>query len=129
MRAYWEQTREQSGRSQKHASYWLCVLLLRQYLFFTLLRRHIFVFFTRSFSLRPLLCPLSLASCYLVPHIVGLGLDINHGFAKTLVENSEVTKKRAALEKRLHNGEQWAVKAKKRCENAGRLYSKLWQQT
>ncbi len=62
---------------------------------------------------------------YLLP----LGLDINHGFAKTLVENSEVTKKRAALEKRLHNGEQWAVKAKKRCENAGRLYSKLWQQT
>src|SRR5450755_1709736 len=72
MRAYWEQTREQSGRSQKHASYWLCVLLLRQYLFFTLLRRHIFVFFTRSFSLRPLLCSLSLACCYLVAHIVGL---------------------------------------------------------
>lgn len=62
---------------------------------------------------------------YLLP----LGLDTNHGFAKTEVENSEVTKKRTALEKRLHNVEQWAVKAKKRCENAGRLYDKLWKQT
>jgi hypothetical protein len=62
---------------------------------------------------------------YLLP----LGLDTNHGFAKTEVENSEVTKKRTALEKRLHNVEQWAVKAKKRCENAGRLYDKRWKQT
>lgn len=62
---------------------------------------------------------------YLLP----LGLDTNHGFAKTPVENSEVAKKRAALEKRLHNVEQWAVKAKKHCENAGRLYNKLWEQT
>jgi hypothetical protein len=57
------------------------------------------------------------------------GLDINHGFAKTLVENSEVTKKRTALEKRLSNLEQWAVNAKERSQRAGRLYDRLWKQT
>jgi hypothetical protein len=34
---------------------------------------------------------------YLLP----LGLDTNHGFAKVAVENSEVTKRRTHLERRL----------------------------
>jgi len=62
---------------------------------------------------------------YLLP----LGLDINHGFAKTPVENSEVSKKRMALEKRLSNVKQWAVKAKEHSQSVGRLYDKLWKQT
>jgi len=41
---------------------------------------------------------------YLLP----LGLDTNHGFAKTPVENSEVTKRRSSLEKRLAKLKQWA---------------------
>jgi hypothetical protein len=61
--------------------------------------------------------------------LLPLGLDINHGFAKTPVENSEATKKRTALEKRLSNAKLWAVKAKERSQLAGRLYERLWKQT
>jgi len=61
--------------------------------------------------------------------LLPLGLDTNHGFAKTPVENSEVTKKRTALEKRLSNIEQWVIKAKERSHQAGRLYDRLWKQT
>ena len=35
--------------------------------------------------------------------LLPLGLDTNHGYSKKLVENSEVARKRAALEKRLAN--------------------------
>ena len=70
---WWEPTLEQSGLSRKVASYWLGVLLLREYLFFILLRRHIFVFFTRLLSLLSLICSMPLACCYLVAHIVGSG--------------------------------------------------------
>src|SRR5258708_9631925 len=35
--------------------------------------------------------------------LLPLGLDVNHGFAKMPVENSEVAKKREALEKRRAN--------------------------
>jgi len=61
--------------------------------------------------------------------LLPLGLDINHGFAKTPVENSEATKKRTALEKRLSKAKLWAVKAKERSQLAGQLYHRLWQQT
>ena len=37
--------------------------------------------------------------------LVPLGLDTNHGYGKRPIVNSEVAKKRAALEKRLSNGE------------------------
>ncbi len=47
---------------------------------------------------------------YLLP----LGLDTNHGYGKTPVINSEVSKKRAALEKRLNSIKQWAVSARER---------------
>src|SRR6266487_2702006 len=72
MRAWWEQTLGQSGLSRKDASYWLCVLLIGHYLFIILLRRHIFVVFTRILSFLSLMCSLLLACCYLVAHIVGL---------------------------------------------------------
>jgi hypothetical protein len=40
--------------------------------------------------------------------LLPLGLDTNHGFAKTPVENSEVAKRREALERRLANIQRWA---------------------
>jgi hypothetical protein len=40
------------------------------------------------------------------------------------VENSEVGKRRAALEKRLANVQRWAEGARKRCSNASKLYTK-----
>jgi hypothetical protein len=58
-----------------------------------------------------------------------LGLDTNHGYSKKLVENSEVARHRAALEKRLANVQKWAEGARKRCSNAGKLYTKRCQLT
>src|SRR6266566_2823216 len=56
--------------------------------------------------------------------LLPLGLDTNHGYGKTPVENSEVAKKRATLEKRLANVERWADAARKRSHNASKLYTK-----
>ena len=39
--------------------------------------------------------------------LLPLGLDTNHGFSKTPVENSEVAKRRTALEKRLGALQRW----------------------
>lgn len=44
--------------------------------------------------------------------LLPLGLDINHGFAKTPVINSEVSKKREALEKRSANVARWGEAAR-----------------
>jgi hypothetical protein len=75
---------------------------------------------------------------YLLP----LGLDINHGFAKVVVENSEVAKRRTHLEQRLARLNQWAQSAGKREAQASRrrerlrttynrrskeLYQELWE--
>jgi len=62
---------------------------------------------------------------YLLP----LGLDTNHGYGKTPVINSEVSKKRAALEKRLHSIKQWAVSARERSHRASLRYTRLWKET
>ena len=62
---------------------------------------------------------------YLLP----LGLDTNHGYGKTPIVNSEVAKKRAALEKRLGNVQRWAVSARMRSHQASVLYNRLWKQT
>ncbi len=62
---------------------------------------------------------------YLLP----LGLDTNHGYSKTPVPNSEVSKKRAALEKRLGDIQQWAVKAKERSSKASLRYTRLRKET
>jgi hypothetical protein len=56
--------------------------------------------------------------------LLPLGLDTNHGYGKVPVENSEVAKKRAALEKRLANVQRWADAARKRSHNASKLYMK-----
>ncbi len=56
--------------------------------------------------------------------LLPLGLDTNHGYGKAPVENSEVAKKRAALEKRLTNVQRWAEAARKRSHNASKLYTK-----
>lgn len=61
--------------------------------------------------------------------LIPLGLDTNHGYAKTVVVNSEVAKRRAALEQRLSNVQRWAVGAREREHKAGVRYHRLWQQT
>ncbi len=57
-----------------------------------------------------------------------LGLDINHGFAKTLVENSEVAKRRASLQQRLAKLKQWAHSAAERSHQAGKRHDRLHKQ-
>jgi hypothetical protein len=61
--------------------------------------------------------------------LIPLGIDINHGFAKTPVINSEVAKKREALQRRLENVQRWADAARKRMYNASKLYVKRCQLT
>jgi formyltetrahydrofolate synthetase len=61
--------------------------------------------------------------------LIPLGIDINHGYAKTVVANSEVTKKREALQKRLLNVQLWTGGGRKRMHNASKLYRKRCQQT
>ena len=58
--------------------------------------------------------------------LLPLGLDTNHGYAKTPVENSEVAKRRAALEKRLANAARWAQGARVRYERATKRYNRFW---
>ena len=58
---------------------------------------------------------------YLLP----LGLDTNHGYGKTPVPNSESSKKRAALEKRLNDIKQWAPAARERSSKASLRYTRL----
>jgi hypothetical protein len=55
-------------------------------------------------------------------------IDINHGFAKTPVENSEVAKRRTTLEKRLANVQRWKDAAGKRSHQAGKWHERLQQQ-
>ena len=61
--------------------------------------------------------------------LIPLGIDVNHGFAKTPVINSEIAKKREALQKRLDNVQRWANGARKRMHNASKLYRKRCQLT
>ena len=61
--------------------------------------------------------------------LLPLGLDINHGFAKTPVVNSEVSKKREALEKRLAHVQRWGEAARVKAHRASALSTKLWKQT
>jgi hypothetical protein len=61
--------------------------------------------------------------------LLPLGLDTNHGFAKTPVENSEVAKRREAIDRRLVNIQRWAPKAHERAEQAAKLAERLRQET
>jgi hypothetical protein len=62
---------------------------------------------------------------YLLP----LGLDTNHGYGKTPVSNSEVSKKRAVLQKRLSDIKQWAPAARERSRRASLRHARLWKET
>jgi hypothetical protein len=61
--------------------------------------------------------------------LIPLGIDVNHGYAKTPVTNSEVKKKREALQRRLENVQHWTDGARKRMHNASKLHRKRSQQT
>jgi hypothetical protein len=52
--------------------------------------------------------------------LIPLGIDVNHGYGKTAVINSEVAKKREALQRRLDNVQRWANGARKRMHNGSR---------
>ena len=58
--------------------------------------------------------------------LLPLGLDTNHGYAKAPVVNSEVAKRRAALERRLRNAQRWAAGARLRTQQAHRRDARLW---
>jgi len=60
--------------------------------------------------------------------LLPLGLDTNHAFTKTPVVNSEVNKKREALEKRCANVERWREAAREKAHRASVLGTKLWKQ-
>ena len=61
--------------------------------------------------------------------LLPVGLDTNHGFAKTPVENSEIAKRREALERRMTNIQRWAPKAHERTQRASSLAERLRQET
>ncbi len=52
--------------------------------------------------------------------LIPLGIDINHGYAKTLVENSEVAKRRTTWEQRRDRLPRWAASARTRYQHATR---------
>jgi hypothetical protein len=60
--------------------------------------------------------------------LVPLGLNTNHGYRKTPVENSEANKKREALEKRCANVQRFREAAREKAHRASMLATKLWEQ-
>lgn len=60
--------------------------------------------------------------------LLPLGLDTNHGFAKTAVVNSEASKKRAALEKRQANVQRFGEAAREKAHRASVLETRLYKQ-
>ena len=62
-------------------------------------------------------------------YLLHMGLDTNHGYGKSPVPYSEVSKKRATLEKRLGDIKQWAAKAKERSSKSSLRYTRLRKET
>ncbi len=60
--------------------------------------------------------------------LLPLGLDVNHGFAKTPVVNSEVNKKQEALQRRYANVQRFCEAAYEKANRASVLATKLWKQ-
>jgi hypothetical protein len=56
--------------------------------------------------------------------LLPLGLDTNHGYAKSAVEHSEVAKQRAGLEQRRDTLARWAERARERGQRASARYQK-----
>ena len=52
--------------------------------------------------------------------LIPRGIDVNHGYGKTPVSNSEVAKKREALQRRLDNVQRWADGARQRMHTASK---------
>src|SRR5258707_10514422 len=61
--------------------------------------------------------------------LITLGIDTNHGYAKTEVVNSEVAKQRTALEQKRSTLERWPQGARKREDQASQRYHRLHEQT
>ncbi|MHB8749985.1 MAG: hypothetical protein ACYDBJ_12460, partial [Aggregatilineales bacterium] len=61
--------------------------------------------------------------------LLPLGLDINHGYTKTPVENSEAAKRRATLHKQLANARTRAEKAHRQYRWNAKRSEKGWEQT
>jgi hypothetical protein len=61
-------------------------------------------------------------------YLLALGLDTNHGYAKTAVVNSEVAKRRTALEQRLATLRRWTVSARERYQRATTFSDRLRKQ-
>jgi hypothetical protein len=61
-------------------------------------------------------------------YLLALGLDTNHGYAKTAIVNSEVAKRRAALEQRLATLRRRTVSARGRYQRATTLSDRLRKQ-
>lgn len=61
-------------------------------------------------------------------YLLALGLDTNHGYAKRAVVNSEIAKRRAALEQRLTTLRRWTDSARVRYQHAERLSDRLRKQ-
>ncbi len=59
--------------------------------------------------------------------LLPLGLDTNHGYAKTAVPNSEAEKKRTALEKRLANVGRWGERARLASLRAQKTSDRRWK--
>ncbi len=59
--------------------------------------------------------------------LLPLGLDTNHGYAKTAVEHSEVAKQRAAFSQRRDTLVRWAEGARERGRRASARYHKRWK--
>ena len=59
--------------------------------------------------------------------LLPLGLDTNHGYAKAPVSNSEVEKRRAALERRLTNAKRWGERARLSSLRASKTSDRRWK--
>jgi hypothetical protein len=61
-------------------------------------------------------------------YLLALGLDTNHGYAKRAVVNSEVAKRRTALEQRRATLQRWTASARVRYQHATALSDRLRKQ-
>jgi len=59
--------------------------------------------------------------------LLPLGLDTNHGYAKTVVEHSEVAKRRTAVEQRRDTLQRWADGAREAGRRASLRHHKRWR--
>lgn len=59
--------------------------------------------------------------------LLPLGLDTNHGYAKTAVVNSEVAKRRQAAQTQRENVVRWRAHALEKSQRASRLYHRRWE--